>query len=720
MARSIEWRLPRRPRVFRSRWHRPSHAARPHRCGMLRMSLFALLALVLSSKAIAQSVISEEAVDSPGLVIEAIAGWDDTISQSMPIPVSFLIGNYSDRMIEGQLTLSDPMNGYEVVLGEIVVSPGGTRRFSSIQNLSDWFLCVATLHDGGRVLWRRELALQTSREFSPSINFALFVDNSGRNLHLPGAVSGAAMAETPIAGVQGRPIRCLSAKAWQVPNHPGPLVVIKAMIFPERAEEADLNRVQWRAVADWMCQGGAVFVHKESRKIIKRLIDSAPLDHEPPAQSGEFQVRRVGLGAIYEYARPLFASEGKAERQQIARTIAMLTGSQIRALIDSGRLHRREAGRAEVNRMLVVAFFGGYMLLSGVVALLLFRLSRRWITIYTFTVVVGASVFSGLLGGYLRLSRGDLHWMTVTQAAAGGLVQYGRLDVQSAGGRNTQVAITGEHPDLQFQGAGRPYYHWNRRRTDYAPFTWQPNLAAGEDDTYQIHVPMTPWGRRRLQATAFQREPRRLDFELEFEPRDLPAGERRATAGASGMPSGVFSLKLANHLPFDMTDCWLVISVTSRSESGSASMPLMQNGGIRFEDGQLPPGALQSAAPGGSGLVDVYQIHRVSLLKTDATYEEQFEARFQALRENWDLGRSWDQGRLVLPRIKRLGAASAWIIGRVEHSPIMAIDENRSDFVPHDEFHIFVQEIRPEDMPDAALFLGIGQAAAEASRPDPR
>ena len=151
-------------------------------------------------------------------------------------------------------------------------------------------------------------------------------------------------------------------------------------------------------------------------------------------------------------------------------------------------------------------------------ALLLFRLSQRRIGAYTVIVVVGASVLSGLLGGLLRFSKGDLRWITVTQAGAGGVVQVGKIDVQSAGGRNTQVAINGEHADLQFIGRARRYYSWNRRQMVYSPFTWQPNLAMSEDDTYQINVPMTPWGRRQLHATAFKRELRRLDFELEFEP----------------------------------------------------------------------------------------------------------------------------------------------------------------------------------------------------------
>ena len=59
-----------------------------------------------------------------------------------------------------------------------------------------------------------------------------------------------------------------------------------------------------------------------------------------------------------------------------------------------------------------------------------------------------------------------------------------------------------------------------------------------------------------------------------------------------------------------------------------------------------------------------------------------------------------------------MGTASAWIIGRIENSPSMLIDEQRSDFVRQNQLHLFVQEILPMDMPDASVFLGSGEGAA--------
>ena len=437
----------------------------------------------------------DERLTAPQLVIEATVGWDGTVDQSTPIPVSILISNHSDRIIAGRLALSDPVNmGIRRRWGKLSSAPERRDVSSSIQAMSDWYECSATLSNGEHVLWRRKLALTTGKQFVANVNFALFIDDSGRKLQLPGALSDTtaiSAKQSVVAAEQGRPFQCLTVKTWQVPNHPGPLIVAQAMVFPEGAVDTDLNRVQWRAVAEWMCQGGTVFVYSKSREIIDRLKDSAPLREAAPEQSGECVVRRVGLGAMYLYPRPLFTSDGSEIRQQIAETIAKLTKNHISTLVDTGSLHRRRGGRADVNRILVVAFFGLYTILSGVVALLLFRLSRRRIGVYIVVVVVAASVLSGLLGGLLRFSQGDLRWLTVTQAGAGGVVQVGKIDVQSAGGRNTTVAINGGHADLQFIGRARRYYSWNRRQTGYAPFTWQPNLATSEDDTYQINVPMS-------------------------------------------------------------------------------------------------------------------------------------------------------------------------------------------------------------------------------------
>ena len=688
----------------------------PRRCwkAVFRTGPIVLLTLIFSNGATAQSHGSQEDIDSPGLVVEAIAGWDRTVDRRTPIPVSFLIRNDSDRIIEGDLRLSDPVNGHEVALGEIVVAPGTSRRFSTIHAMPDWFECFATLGKGKQLLWRRELALTTGHEFNANVNFALFIDNDGRRLRIPGAVTdtvAVAASEIVVAEEPGRPVKCLTVKSWQVPDHPGPLVVAQAMVFPEVADVAGLNHRQWRAVAEWMCQGGSVFVHQESHEIINRLTDSAPLDAGAAVPRGPFVVRRCGLGALYEYRQPLLPSAGTEIQQHMGETIAKLTKSPISTLLDSTSLYHRVEGRAEWNRVLVIAFFGFYTLFFAVAASLLFRLSQRRMGACTVIVVIAASVLAGLLGGYLRFSQGDLRWISVTQAGAGGGVQAGTIDVQSAGGRNTNVAIQGERPGLQLSDrASRnyPYSPWNRRQTGYEPFTWSPNLAASENDTYHISVPMTPWGSRRLHATAFQRGLLPLDFELKFERGNPPIRNDGSQANPTGMPAGVFSLKVVNRLPFDIQECWLVIGASQKSSEQLVAEQAGPNAKLRPR-----AGSAKTVTPSTTGLIDVYHKRHLQVLPAGAVREDEFQAQFQVMRNNWDLAIQLPNGSLNIPRIPRFGAASAWIIGRLEHSPAMTIDEQRSDFIPQEHLHLFIQEIRAEDMPHASLFLGNGSGASD-------
>jgi hypothetical protein len=371
-------------------------------------------------------------------------------------------------------------------------------------------------------------------------------------------------------------------------------------------------------------------------------------------------------------------------------------------IIEQMYLNRTEDGQANINRVLVIVFFLIYGSFAGIGSLLLFRAGRRRIAVYISVVVVGASLLAGLLGGVLRSSRGDLSWMTVTHPGAGGAVQFGRIDIQSAGGRDERVSISGNHPDLQLIDSQPWYerrysYQSNRQNTvAYSPFTWQPNLAKNVEDAYQVNAPITPWGSRELQATAFNPGLQRMDFELEFEPaetieqsdipsddaereNDVEKADREQVTRVS--PQGVFSLKLASRLPFDMTDGWLVIGVTSASA----------------DNGQP---------------VDVYQIRPLPAIPAGGTHEEVFDATFNPVdRNTWQ---HWHHGRVHTPRLSRLGTASAWFAGHIESSPGMAIDEERCDFVPRQQYHVFVQEILPEDMPDPLLFYDKSQTPTEA------
>lgn len=689
-----------------------------HRCLAIQSSrgparargLALCLILVLTSTALAQPSDSRSDIDSAGLVIEATLGWDGIVDQSTPIPVSLLIRNDSERNIAGTLSLSDPLSQNQLSLGTVVISAGSTRRFTSIQAMKNWYGCIATLTHNDKIFWRREIAQTIGRRFDQNANYVMFVDNGGRRLSLPGALQDtdpATIDDIEVAGAKGRPFRCLKAKPWQLPNHPGPLCVIQAIVFSEDTVERDLNQVQWKSLAEWTCQGGTVFVHEKSREIVDRIVQQAPLQIEPAIQSGAFAVRRVGLGAVFQYSAPLFSSDSDPIKQSLADVITNLKRNAINSFADMGNFRVAPERRANKNRILVAIFFSVYSLLTGIVLLFHFRLNQKQIAAYTVIVVVGASIFSVLLGGYLRFSPGALNWTTLTQAGTGGLVQVAAIDVQSTGSRNTRVAVKGKSPDLQWIQHD-PFWQYREPRSfGYSPFTWQGNLAVESADLYQINVPMTLWGHRRCHATAFRRESQPLVFELDYETPDSPGNVDPAKDGTR--IAGQLSLKLQNRLQFDLHDCWLMVGITRSSTPEllgqlAAQRHLSQRHLMRYRPGSQAP-----AMPHDESLIDLYSMHTFADLKADETREHRFQANFQVAQQNGLPQASSASGFHLSPRISRLGTASAWIIGRCTQSPIMEIDEMHSDFIPETQDHFFIQEILPEEMPAGLQFRHPGK-----------
>jgi hypothetical protein len=230
------------------------------RCGLVVLAM--LLMVVAESEVSAQTRGPRDDVDTGGLTVEAVAGWDGTVDQSMPVPISLLLSNYSGRDLDGTRTLTNPASGDRLSLGKVYISQAGTRTFTSIQALPDWYECYVSLSEAGQLIWRRELPISTGKTFDPTTNFALLIEDSDRRLQLPRvgrAASGSSEwvnNDTGVAGSGGRRVDCLTAKPWQIPKHPGPLTAVQAVVFPEEVADDILNEVQWQAVARWMCQGG--------------------------------------------------------------------------------------------------------------------------------------------------------------------------------------------------------------------------------------------------------------------------------------------------------------------------------------------------------------------------------------------------------------------------------------------------------------------------------
>lgn len=693
-----------------------------------------VLCALVNSVVMAQADPKRSDIDSPGLLVEGSIGWGNIIDQSRPVPVAFLVRNDSERNFEGILELTDLDRNRKLSLGEVVVAPGTSRRLNSIHKLIDWHDCIATIRRGNKVVWRRDMNLSAGRLIEHNSNYVLFVDDGGRKLNLPGDdfdVSTTIVTyEVPVAGISGRPIRTVTLKPWQVNNHPATLMIAMAMVFPETAAERDLNQVQWKAIGQWVCEGGTVFVNSNSRELITRLVESIPLVSETASQSGPFTVRRFGLGAIYEYNDPLMTSQSQEIKLAIADVAAQLSRNHVNSFFDSGMVFFSRGGQTDQNRLWIGGLFGIYTLLSGLGSLMLFRLSQKRMAMYIITVVFCASLAAAGLGGYLRLSKGDLRWLSVTEAGEGGLVQVALLDVQSAGSRNTHVAVKGDNADLQLIANPVNRFYQQTMMSGYSPFTWQPNLLQSEKDTYQIGVPMSPWGHMRCHASAIRRNPQRLEIELEYKPGGPPqptAGEQ--TSGESAISpltskpqpltftdellKGDFKLKIENKLPFSIRNCTLVIGISRPAAPNSQN-----NAGVLVQRGRNRVFTNVQGQNMIDGLVDVYHQQPVANISVEGHHSSEFAANFGTAQQYWSHGGTWPYGSRLPPRIPRVGMACAWIIGSIDESPILEIDEDHSDFITQQSFHNFVQLITPDQMPES-LKLILQAITAEAEKAEP-
>ena len=652
--------------------------------------LVALLMVVSWTSVHAQTESVRQDRNFGGLDVEFSAGWDNTVDRSRPVVVSFLIGNYTKDSIDGKLYLFDPDRGHRVEVGDVFLSSGASRQLSTIRDLSDWNECFAELQQNDIVIWRRELALNTGQAFLPYENAALVVNDSTRVLHFPQQDVDAVPSDgdTFVTAAGGRKVNFLTAKTWQIPLHSGGINVVQGMVFPEGASDRDLNDGQWQAVAEWMCLGGAVFLHHESDSILQKLSAVAPLGSEPEFQSDKFTVQRFGLGSVRIFHNTLFSDQGRDTCRAITAVVSVMSSHHVKVVPGTCLRSYEETSQADSGRMMILGFLGLYALFSGGITLLMFRKSRHYIRRYITVVVAVACTASAVLGGVLSMSKGDLRWVTVTQAAAGGAVQVANIDLQSAGGQDTQVVVHGRHADLQSVGKPPPHYYWYNQRQSLPAFTWQPNTAVEKEHSCRVRFPMTPWGNKRLSAQAFNPELRRLDVDLRFEP--------QPETTVPGMIAGRFSLQIVNHMPFDVLNCQLLLGVSRLAKPAGEPSPTRPEPAVQFQ--QVSQTESNDNSDGVAKSEDLYQVRTLQLLPAGQTYEVSFDAGFYPISNIWELTSQWAHRTGQMARLPCSGIQRAWIIGTIAESSELRIDEQATNFVPREETHLFIQEILAEEM----------------------
>ena len=387
-------------------------------------------------------------------------------------------------------------------------------------------------------------------------------------------------------------------------------------------------------------------------------------------------------------------SEGVELRTLIATTAANWPRNQINTFHDLPSFQFVKHREADRYRTLIITLFSLYTLVTGGGALFLFRLNQKQIAAFTIVMVCITSVIAGIFGGSLRLSKGDLRWMTITEASSTGLVQVGSLEVQSTGNSRARVTIKGENVDQQYIGILNNWFYNGNQRPNYSPFTWQANQLPTEENAYQINVPMSPFGRRRCHANGFQPGAKQVEIELKFHFDDPAALALRKSTGT--VPAGKFSLKLKNHLPFDISDSFILIGATTAVPQAPTQSNRVNNN-VYWGNYQINTEPVE-------GLIDLYHRQSIPSLNAGGNYEFDFQANFKTPEHLPQFSNFWPYQANLVPRLSRVGTTRAWIMGKLSKSPIIEVDEARSDFVPDEGTHLFVQEIDLEDLPKELAF----------------
>lgn len=639
----------------------------------------------------------DEHVDFTGLDIQASIGWDGHVEQNAPIPLAFLLTNQSQTDLDAELVIADPSTRQRLVLGRVFVGAGSVKRFSTIESLADWSECVATFEDDVRTLWRRELPLLSGADTSGHRNYLLYVTDNSRRPVIPegSAAAGDGSVYEP-ALLTGRQVRPLLVRSWQIPQHYGPMTVAQGILFDEALDPDAINDAQWDALARWVSLGGTVFVHQQSEAIVKRIADAAPMAVGPAVQSDALAVRRCGAGSVQIYSSPLFQADSTETERAILDAASRLPGFSALPLLSDLRFGYVRSENANISRTWIITLFLWYVVLSGGVTLFLFRLGRRSLAIYVVTVIAGTSVLAGMLGAKLKTTPGDLRFASVTEATDGGLVQFVRLDAQSAGGRESLVTVAG--PDVEAQAVDSDtetlygyYYSYGQTaqsQRHLPPFSEQSNLLPDEPGTWQLKATTTPWGTRQVYATGFQPDVPPLDLTLTCV---LQNGSIEGDAALDGR----FYLRVTalNRSGLPLQECSLVIAQGKVRNilDGTAYpgwMPTITTNGIQ---------GLQSAAFDTA-------VGKASLAVSspDSPVEIDVWIRTQ-LREEWSS--DWTAMGSVQRSMRPAspGGISVFVIATLGSSPVVQLDSARTNFEQEETMHLFLQRIPDDQLPPELL-----------------
>ena len=638
--------------------------------------IYGLLPL-LAAMICLQAPVQAQAIDQtdaisllPGLDIEARIGFGILSSSEEPTAITAFIRNNTNQTIEGRLEISDHWRDSKLNLGEIYLAPGQARRFCAIKNFEKWGTPLLAFVSEGKTVWQQRISWAGYSNNNQQSSHRVAILHDGGTDHqfrvdLPVTKTVTMIQQDNRYGWQdtddeeftdaGYTLLTSNVKTWQIPDHFGPLEPVRAIIALDSVDPDKLNAAQKTAIASWIATGGAFYLPVQSEELLKEIERALPFAISPADVNNTLAVRQCGLGQIVLYPSALFGESTVAAEGSVYRSIAALPRQMIRSSASLELLRRPPSYDRNATRVSIMGYFFGYLILSVVPIVFVTTKLKRKVLPYTVGLVGIGCLAAAVLGATLRNSTGKSRWLTLTVPGENGAIQFADIEVCSTGGIGSTVAISGKQPDLQAESPTPPYSYYYRGRNsigmDFESFDWRANEDDAED-RYQLQSSITPWGTRRLRATDFDSTMTAPEVQL-----DLKIRPNRSKAKGT--------IRIRNTTATTIHNVKLILQRTlgngnaTQISSGQSVIDLKDLAPDQQIDQPLPFNIAQPA----------FEIYLTDTL----------------FKFTWPSSTAPNQVR-------------AFLVGTLDQSPQLKFEEQDSDFNLDHEAHLWVYEIRADQI----------------------
>ncbi|MGK0190396.1 MAG: hypothetical protein ACI9R3_006222 [Verrucomicrobiales bacterium] len=450
------------------------------------MKILGIIPICLCTLIIAVSAKAQESdlrrFDTPYVTIEwqfglagKIFGSDRyDLMQDFTNPVSFLITNHRNSLLEGELVVGLHLRPKLVVAlplrpgmvqrtekqiqlskATIAVGPGSTKRISlptsdqtqRHRNSPSFITGEAeasfTESASGRLLWRRSKAYVVDEMARGKLR-CLIIGDPTRIPTFNASPFQGNWGSQSLPSPRERQVDYLRIDPWQAPDSFPNLAAINAVVLSPELNANALTLAQHRALAEYVANSGIVVLPVESADGWREKIftESKRLPFSL-AETENDNLFLYGNGKVLALEMPVTNGLGPSEEGQQMYDLMDLHPEPPLAIKLKEQYWTGDLGpNAAKSAMMVAGIFGIYTIVS-LCCLYLFRRMRRAALIRALIVMI-ALFSTGAVGTgvYVGAIPGDVEWISLTEVCqGGGAIQHGRFHFNSAGSRNQEFAV---------------------------------------------------------------------------------------------------------------------------------------------------------------------------------------------------------------------------------------------------------------------------------------